>query len=277
MSCNAQCTNLSLLLLLLLLLCVLTAADRTDGTKRSVKRPPHCLEGYTYFAPFMKCDASLDYCFHYARKSCVGPPNWGCVHALNKVTVTGKGKGAAIKKIGLGNSRCCGGRFQSPIDIPVDRATCIPQMPTPVYLQNRKQLRGVFDNHGDFLGFKVDTSSYDDPLLLTNVPFKCVMPGSALYVLTSVQVRVGKAGRRSSEHSLQGRSFEAELHLVNVRRDFWTPSTSKLGGRHPSRVNLRCASQTPLGITTIAVFLSVTTSPCLYVGDYITITMSFCL
>ncbi|XP_076469981.1 putative carbonic anhydrase 1 [Babylonia areolata] len=221
----------------------------------TVDRQPLCGEGYDYFASFMKCDATMDYCFHYDTYNCLGPGDWGCAHALNRKakTVIGKKQDTVHQKWGLGNSRCCEGKYQSPINIPVHVASCTSH-PAPSYTNITKQLYGVFENNGNYPEFRVDPYDYDDPMLLMNVPFTCAVPGSSLYVLSSVKIHVGIAGRRGSEHSLKNQAFDGELQLVHVRRDFWKPSKV---GEHPSKINMRCASQTPLGITIIAIFLSI--------------------
>ena len=64
---------------------------------------------------------------------------------------------------------------------------------------------------GVYPEFKVDASNYDSPLLLRGVPFSCAVPGSSLYVLTNIRIHTGRAGRRGSEHSVQGRTYDGEV------------------------------------------------------------------
>ncbi|XP_070202078.1 putative carbonic anhydrase 1 isoform X2 [Littorina saxatilis] len=237
-------------------LAVLIPSASVKNPLGSVGKAPRCGKGYTYFRDFMKCDSSLGYCFHYGYSSCLGPTNWACVDPLNRIfdSVDGESQGGFLKRAGLGNSRCCGGSFQSPVDIPIIKAVCPPKQFTPEYLNKDMEVEGTLKN-SLYPEFKVNARDYNIPLVLKDVPFSCAVPGSSLYVFKSVQFHAGKAGSESSEHLLQGKRYDGEIHLVHVRRDFWKPAD---GPDQPSRLDSQCASQTPLGMTIIAVFLSLT-------------------
>ena len=57
----------------------------------------------------------------------------------------------------------------------------------------------------------MEADNYNVPVLLTDVPFSCAVPGSSLYVLTSIHFHVGRVGRKGSEHLVQGRSYDGEV------------------------------------------------------------------
>ncbi|KAK7505192.1 hypothetical protein BaRGS_00003354 [Batillaria attramentaria] len=247
----------------------LAVAMATVGLTVSQRVGPGPGEGFRFFRNYAKCE-QIGYCYEYNNpRSCVNPPNWVCVHTLNReagtIDESTQTRGSRLYKIqeyGLGNTRCCGGRHQSPINIPSRRAVCVRNQLTPNYREprywwdwkgfgkgsptkNGHRIEGVLENTGTYLNFKVEERNIPKPLVLRDVPFTDAIPLKPnTYVFAEAHIHTGV-----SEHRVNGRAYDGEIHMVHRRTAFFNFDEQTF--------DQNCSSQTPLGIAVIGIFLSI--------------------
>ena len=59
-------------------LLVVTPADSWWIRPSPYRHRPRCNQGDAFFKDYLKCDASVHYCFEYRNDSCVGKSMAGC-------------------------------------------------------------------------------------------------------------------------------------------------------------------------------------------------------
>ncbi|XP_071102110.1 carbonic anhydrase 1-like [Haliotis cracherodii] len=131
-------------------------------------------------------------------------------------------------------SMCCGGSWQSPVNIRSAQTSCFKSFRVKYSLFPSGSLQGQLYNHGGHTASM--EFSVSNPLTLTGVPHS---PDST-YILSKLHYHVGNLPYTGSEHLVDGRGYDAELHLVHYN--------AKYG-------SMDGASGMPDGLAVIAVFL----------------------
>ncbi|XP_050413679.2 putative carbonic anhydrase 1 [Patella vulgata] len=158
------------------------------------------------------CPLGDESCFSYDPDSGIGPQCWF--------------------KIDFPLNKCCDERnsFQSPIDIPVSHRTYRVRNKLRY---RRNHIKGKVENNGLYPKFKPE----DGNIKLYGVP-----KSRRSYILDNVHIHFGPRGDdRQTEHTIGGKNFDAEAHIVHHRSDF---------------KNLAEASAHPGGIVVVAILFS---------------------
>ncbi|KAK6166894.1 hypothetical protein SNE40_023499 [Patella caerulea] len=163
------------------------------------------------------CYAGGDSCFSYDRRATNGPACW---YAIDEP-----------------RNRCCdeGGSFQSPINLPYFDQ--VEDMDSHLFydMPHQEALSGRMENNGIYPKWQPEGRT----AILRGVR-KNSQYG---YILDSISLHFGPSyGQRQSEHLFDGKSYDAEAHVVHYHQSFSSVAE---------------ASQYPDGVVIIAIPLSV--------------------
>lgn len=113
----------------------------------------------------------------------------------------------------------CAGPNQSPIDIVTDSTTVKPfDSPLAFQMEAGTPIQGKLVNTGKTVGFNVQGGS---PVLLSGA-----ILGEDTYIFKQFHLHFGCAGGQGSEHSIDGKKYAGEIHLVFVNQKYQNPKVA---------------------------------------------------
>merc|ERR1712241_545823 len=106
----------------------------------------------------------------------------------------------------------CGGDRQSPVNIDSDDVLPADYSDFTFSLNYKILQKGMIENNGHTLAFSVDDSK---PATISGGPL-----GDNSYTLHSFHLHWGSENGQGFEHTVDGKSYDGELHLVHYRSDY---------------------------------------------------------